>query len=298
MKLKNISIDNKGEKGEKLLLRLNIKKHTVEFYESIDIDDIYLLSNYFGIFDPEFITPVLPKLLNSNNLDESLKILKDFWHLKELKLIDKLKKIKFENNIFEYPLKSEASGELGTLIFYSVTPEFVLNFLSISNSITSILEGVIIQKRISIILSDTIDALSEALAKRRNKNQEKNKKIEKNIISLGKKFGFNMDLLKLCAKIYDIGMIGIPDQQEDSGEKHIKYGYEILSKIEDIPKELLDAVLFHHEKLDGSGPLKVKDVPLIAQIIGIVIEVFENNVSIESLSGKYDPRLLKELKHG
>ncbi|ABR30202.1 phosphohydrolase [Thermosipho melanesiensis] len=295
---KNIVVDNIGKKGKKLLLKLNINNHNVEFYDEINIDSIYFLSNYLGVFDPKFITPILPKLLNSNDLNESLDLLKNYWNLEKITLSDSVMEIRFEENNFYFPIKSKSSGKLGTLIFKGVSENFIVNFLSISDTITSILEGLIIQKRISITLSDTIDALSEALAKRRNIDKKIKSIIEEKIMNLGKKFGFNESLLKLCAKIYDIGMIGIPDDKADTTGKHIRYGYEILSKIENIPQELLDVVKYHHEKLDGSGPLKITNVPLIAQIVGIVVEVIENNASIDSLEGKYDPKLLKELKHG
>lgn len=84
--------------------------------------------------------------------------------------------------------------------------------------------------------------------------------------------------------LHDIGKLGVsenilnkPSKLEDDEfqiiQKHPEYGFEILKNINCFEKSsILDSVLYHHEKYDGSGyPKKVKnkDIPLVARIIAV-----------------------------
>ncbi|RDU23559.1 HD-GYP domain-containing protein [Anaerosacchariphilus polymeriproducens] len=97
-------------------------------------------------------------------------------------------------------------------------------------------------------------------------------------------------------------------------KKHTIYGYIALEEIEEIESEVRNLILFHHEKLDGSGfPLKYKDLDISQRILS-VCDAFESNISgmgcirkskeetmtlLDSVSGKeYDNNiiiLIKEL---
>ncbi|AIS51637.1 metal dependent phosphohydrolase [Thermoanaerobacter kivui] len=80
--------------------------------------------------------------------------------------------------------------------------------------------------------------------------------------------------------LHDIGKFLVPVSILDKPEKltdieyefvkiHPGYGAEML-KIFPSLKELIPGVLYHHERLDGSGyPFGVSIIPLSAQIIGI-----------------------------
>jgi len=91
-----------------------------------------------------------------------------------------------------------------------------------------------------------------------------------------------------AALVHDIGKIRIdqmillkPERLEedefDMVRKHSEFGHEILEKNGIHNKRILEGVLYHHEKLDGSGypkGLKGKLVPRYAKIIG-VCDVFD-----------------------
>ncbi|HSN67215.1 MAG TPA: HD domain-containing phosphohydrolase, partial [Fusibacter sp.] len=58
---------------------------------------------------------------------------------------------------------------------------------------------------------------------------------------------------------------------------HAKLGYDLLKDNASIPRDVLAAVLFHHERSDGTGypsGLKEEQTPYIARIIGVV-DVFD-----------------------
>lgn len=60
-------------------------------------------------------------------------------------------------------------------------------------------------------------------------------------------------------------------------QKHAKYGYLILTGLGEKDRTILEAILYHHEKCDGSGypeHLLVKQIPYFAQIISVA-DVFD-----------------------
>jgi putative two-component system response regulator len=106
---------------------------------------------------------------------------------------------------------------------------------------------------------------------------------------LSKKFGEYLNLsdeesdtLYKGGVLHDIGKIGIPDVILNKSGKLTPAEYEMMKKHTTIGKEIceplqsmndvIDIVLYHHEKWDGSGypkGLKGKKIPLFAQIVSI-----------------------------
>jgi len=102
--------------------------------------------------------------------------------------------------------------------------------------------------------------------------------------------------------LHDVGKIGIPDSILKSPEKLSKEEYEEIKKHPrvgfDICQNLtkvegaLDVVLYHHERLDGSGyPEKLADgdIPLLAQIAGIV-DVYDALTSKRTYRDQMEPK--------
>lgn len=89
--------------------------------------------------------------------------------------------------------------------------------------------------------------------------------------------------LTLSALLHDIGKEQIspdlllnhnqlsPDQLVEY-QKHVVLGYELVKKYDFITHDMMQAVLLHHERIDGSGyPLGLKGdkIPLLAKIIAV-----------------------------
>ncbi|QTA38192.1 HD domain-containing protein [Thermosipho ferrireducens] len=312
----SITINGSGKAGNSLILELKDEKFHIKIYDQIPPGYVVnLLASELGVFDPEFALESVTTIVNVENLEEFLHNAQKCWQkygIFNVEYEEKEDNFEIKDNCMNFPIKSSSSGVLGKLKIYgNLNTKFVLNFLTISDTIVSILEGLIIRHRISELLKSTMSALAEALGRRVEIENEKRKFIENNIIKLGEKFGFDKELMRLCAQVYDIGKIGVPDkvfkkqtlteEEQKLVEKHVDFGYEILNKIEGIPGEILDAVLFHHERIDGSGPKKVKKVPLIAQIVGLVDELAnypekDLKKEIEKLKGKFSDTILEEMK--
>ncbi len=98
----------------------------------------------------------------------------------------------------------------------------------------------------------------------------------------GKKRDYEVEEIKLVASVHDIGKISISDNillkpnklSPDEYEKikyHSESGYKIISNIID-NEDIAIAVLYHHERFDGTGyphGLKGEKIPLYSRIISI-----------------------------
>lgn len=88
--------------------------------------------------------------------------------------------------------------------------------------------------------------------------------------------------IKLCGILHDIGKIGtydvvldkpgkLTDEEYELVKKHPEKGAEILTPIKQL-KEIVPGILYHHERYDGKGyPFGIKgnDIPLCASILSV-----------------------------
>jgi putative nucleotidyltransferase with HDIG domain len=110
-------------------------------------------------------------------------------------------------------------------------------------------------------------------------------------LGFGKRLGLSFDELQILghgAALHDIGKSKIPpevlnkpgrltEEEFEIIKSHPKKGVEILEALGETDARVLDAVNFHHEKIDGSGyPKGIKGdlIPLSARIVAIV-DVFD-----------------------
>ncbi|MGI9329340.1 MAG: HD-GYP domain-containing protein [Gammaproteobacteria bacterium] len=104
---------------------------------------------------------------------------------------------------------------------------------------------------------------------------------------LGRHLGFDRTGLQTLAMggiLLDVGKIHIPDsisgkkgpletQEMEIMRAHVDYGLEMAKKAPGINQDILDMILSHHERHDGSGyprGLAGNDIPVFGRIAGIV----------------------------
>mgnify|MGYP000288818930 CR=1 FL=1 len=89
-------------------------------------------------------------------------------------------------------------------------------------------------------------------------------------------------LLDLAGQVHDIGLLSVPEyilnkpprlgrEEFRSIQKHAEISYRILEPLTFL-REILPAVRFHHERMNGTGypyGLKGKDIPLSARILAV-----------------------------
>jgi HD-GYP domain-containing protein (c-di-GMP phosphodiesterase class II) len=104
-------------------------------------------------------------------------------------------------------------------------------------------------------------------------------------VELGKAMGLQGDDLSdiyLAGLLHDVGKIGVPDavlakrgaltpEEYEQVKRHVTIGYSILADLGPI-RQLLPGVLYHHERVDGTGypeGLEGDAIPLLARILAV-----------------------------
>ncbi|MCP4653757.1 MAG: HD domain-containing protein [Candidatus Omnitrophica bacterium] len=135
------------------------------------------------------------------------------------------------------------------------------------------------------IIQETISALSFAIEKRDPYTAGHQQRVAQLTSAIAEKLGFSLSRIKglhMAALIHDIGKIYVPAEilskpaqlnkiEFDIIRLHSKVGYDILHTIE-FPWPIAQAVLQHHERLDGSGyPFRLTDdeISMEAKIIAV-----------------------------
>jgi diguanylate cyclase (GGDEF)-like protein len=132
---------------------------------------------------------------------------------------------------------------------------------------------------------DTIKALAKAVDASDQYSNEDRKILSQYADGMASKLDLDEDeaeLLVLATCIHDIGKIGVPsDVLSKTGklepdelelvQRHPEIGEEILREARQL-QELVLAILYHHERWDGSGypeQLTGEKIPLMARVVGI-----------------------------
>ncbi|MGM0379109.1 MAG: diguanylate cyclase [Bacillota bacterium] len=96
------------------------------------------------------------------------------------------------------------------------------------------------------------------------------------------RYNFDKSILETVGLLHDIGKVAIDysilekprklnKKEFEEVKKHPEVGYRIL-KSAGLSKKIIDAVLYHHERYDGSGypkGLKGNEIPLLARILTV-----------------------------
>ncbi len=131
----------------------------------------------------------------------------------------------------------------------------------------------------------TLEALAETIEKKDSCTGGHTKRVVKYSESIAKNLGLSkdeIDKVRWCAVLHDIGKIGIADQilkkpaslakrEWELMYKHPEMGYEILRHVDGL-EEIVEAMRHHHERWDGLGyPLGLvgKQIPFFSRIIAV-----------------------------
>jgi response regulator RpfG family c-di-GMP phosphodiesterase len=135
------------------------------------------------------------------------------------------------------------------------------------------------------LLLSSITSLIQALEARDAYTRGHSEGVAQLSIGIARIMGFNteeLERLEISARLHDLGKIGIRDdvllkpggltaEEYDIIKKHPVFGAEILKPIPSL-EDIIPGVLYHHEKMDGSGypyGLSGNEIPLSAKIIAV-----------------------------
>ncbi len=149
--------------------------------------------------------------------------------------------------------------------------------------------------QLSRAMEGTIQALARVVEWRDPYTAGHQKRVAEIASAIGSGMGLPKDLvdgIRMAGFVHDIGKIAVPSDilnkpgHLSEGEfslikEHPKVGYDILKDI-DFPWNIAQSVLFHHERMDGSGypqGLSGNDIPLEARILAVadVVEAMSSH---------------------
>ncbi|VAV85011.1 Metal dependent phosphohydrolase, HD region [hydrothermal vent metagenome] len=183
-------------------------------------------------------------------------------------------------------IRGEAYGLLGVSDKKKNFSEMELEiFCALASHSAVALENANLYKKLKDTFVHTAHALAEAINSRDPYTGGHTKRVAEYSLELARALGLTekeKEKLRLAAVLHDIGKIGIDDAilrkggslshgEEESMRKHPEIGAKILGFVEEM-REVVPAILYHHEKLDGTGypaGLKGEGIPLHAKIIAI-----------------------------
>ena len=142
-----------------------------------------------------------------------------------------------------------------------------------------------LHENVNGFLMSTVKALVSAIETKDRYTSGHSARVNLIAMLLGKQMGLcgdELESLKWASILHDVGKIGMPesilnkpgrlsDKEYEVVRQHPGRGYEVLSHIRQL-KSASQAVLFHHERIDGQGyPLGISGaaIPLAARIIAV-----------------------------
>jgi len=136
-----------------------------------------------------------------------------------------------------------------------------------------------------LMRSQTIELLLKNINLKYDNEQIHTERVSQYCVAIAKEMGLSereVAKVNTAAVLHDIGKIMVPPEilnkpgrlTEDEYEvikKHPETGYQILKSVDEYASLALN-VLYHHERIDGTGypeGLKGEKIPLVARIIGV-----------------------------
>jgi len=225
---------------------------------------------------------------------------------------------------YDYLVKPVLPEELGRVLEKVKERNFLLRIrrdyqIELENKIKEQREK--IEKK----MLDTITSLVNALEAKDPYQEGHSKQVKEIALKIADELGYSKkekEILSYAAMIHDIGKVGIPDSILMKPESLTVKEYTVMKKHPEIGefivspsirnKQILNAVLHHHERYDGKGfpdGLKGKKIPLSARMLAIADSLsammskrpYRKGLSFEEIieelrknSGtQFDPKLVK-----
>jgi putative nucleotidyltransferase with HDIG domain/PAS domain S-box-containing protein len=147
--------------------------------------------------------------------------------------------------------------------------------------------------RMKSCLHDTIEAFADAVEMKDPRTAGHQRRVAQLAVAIAREMGFSLNRLegvKVAGLLHDIGKITVPTEilgkpgvisnlESEFIKSHCQAGFDLLKNI-DFPWPVQQAILQHHERLDGSGyPAGLTDADIIleARILGVA-DVVENMI--------------------
>lgn len=148
--------------------------------------------------------------------------------------------------------------------------------------------------------------LALLLGLRNHETESHTRRVEKVVMQFVEYLGLpseQHEAIRQGALLHDIGKLGIPDaillkpgsltlMERRMMELHVVYGHRVLSSFTN-QRTILDIILHHHERWDGSGypdHLRGEQIPLVARLFAVV-DVYDALISDRPYRTAWAPTL-------
>ncbi len=184
-------------------------------------------------------------------------------------------------------IKGEVFGllNIGSYRRAGFTPEHIFIATDIAAQISVAMSNANLINEVKELYFNMVKSLSAAIDAKSEWTKGHSDRVMDIAMSIGKEMGLetdDMEDLRFSAILHDIGKIGtyehildkpgnLTEDEQRIMQQHPAKGAEILKSIRQF-KNIVPAVLHHHERFDGKGypdGLKGKEVPLFARIIHV-----------------------------
>lgn len=188
----------------------------------------------------------------------------------------------------KWQLPNYFSIAIFALVFHELFRQPKIGFISV----TLLLVPLIVARqtyqyyvKLKSAYAETVSSLIKAVEAKDHYTRGHSERVAEISAKIGREYNLNdeeIENLQRIATLHDIGKIGIPkriltkpsgltDEEYDLIKEHPKIGAQILKNVEFL-QDLIPAVYYHHERVDGSGyssGLSGEKIPLFARIIAI-----------------------------
>ncbi|MEW6714195.1 MAG: HD domain-containing phosphohydrolase, partial [Nitrospirota bacterium] len=175
--------------------------------------------------------------------------------------------------------------EVGSTEQGRLTPLHLSTAERVASQITVALENARLYEDLEGLLINTIASLASAIDAKSPWTKGHSERVTGYAIEIAREMGMkekDIEHIRLCGLLHDIGKIGtydiildkpeqLSDQEFELVKKHPEKGAEIIEPIKQL-KGLIKGILYHHERYDGKGypdGLRSEDIPLCARILTV-----------------------------
>lgn len=183
--------------------------------------------------------------------------------------------------------KEEVIGilDIGSTSSGNLTPAHLSTAERIAAQITVALESARLYEDLEQLLVNMITSLASAIDAKSSWTKGHSERVTRYAVEIAREIALkekDIEHIRLCGLLHDIGKIGIydfilekperlTDEEFELVKRHPVKGAEILRPIKQL-SEVIKGVLYHHERYDGKGypeGIRGEDIPLCARILAV-----------------------------
>ncbi|RME68032.1 MAG: HD domain-containing protein [Nitrospirae bacterium] len=230
-------------------------------------------------------------------------------------------------SVLVVPIKGKKSIPAVLVVANKTDGEFLSGEVKLITTLCSLaglfIENALLSEQLQNFLLSSIRAFVKVLESTSKWTAGHTERVTDIAVHIGMTMGLShhqLETLKICALLHDIGKIAVPkdilDKEDkldffewDEIRKHPQIGADILAELTDYP-EITECIRYHHEYYNGDGLLGLRgdDIPLTARIIAVAdafdamtsdrpyrkrLSVFEAIKEIRKQRGKqFDPQVV------